>query len=72
MSLFLYRFLHHQGERAEIVVGIIIEVPVVTVQTVLVEVAKVEAVAVRVAEYARHLPRHCPSNDLRTVSHVAP
>ena len=71
MSLF-YRFPHHQGEHAEIVVGILIEVPVVAVQTGVVEVAEVEAVAVRVAGYARHLPEHCPSSSLRAVSHVAP
>lgn len=51
-----YLFLHHQGEDAEIVVGLAIEIPVVAVQASLVEVAEVEAVAVRVAGYTRYLP----------------
>ena len=68
----LTSFPHHQGEHAEIVVGIVIVIPVVAVQTGIVEVAKVEAVAFRVAGYARHHPEHCPSNSLRAVSHVAP
>jgi len=51
-----YHILHHQGEDAEIVVGIVIEVPVVAVQASAIEIAEVEAIAVRVAGYVRHLP----------------
>jgi hypothetical protein len=51
---------HHQNERADVVVGLVIVVPVVAVETSLVPV-QVEAVAVRVAGYVGHHPNHCPS-----------
>ncbi|MFA6130843.1 MAG: hypothetical protein WC730_01100 [Patescibacteria group bacterium] len=54
--LLFHRILHHQGKDAEIVIGIVIEVPVVAVETNVIEVAEVEAVAVRVAGDVRHLP----------------
>lgn len=53
-DVFLHCLLHHQGEDAEIAVPLLIEVPVVAVEAVRVEIAEVEAVAVRVAGYAGH------------------
>ena len=59
--------LHHQGEDAEIAIPLPVGVPVVAVQPGAVEVAEVEAVAVRVAGYARNRLNHCPLNTLRAV-----
>jgi hypothetical protein len=51
--------LHPQGEDADVGAPVLVPVPIAA-QAVLVEVAEIEPIAVRVADYAICHPNHCP------------